>query len=133
MLTLFSYSLSALPIDLILPYLCKGCPLFLSGPLGVGKTTLIRALIQRVCGIETVVPSPSFPILLPYPHAIWHADLYRIAHGDDILPLDLVSLMETERCVIEWPERLGKHTPKYATALTLSYHEDPHQRWLSLG
>ena len=52
----------------------------LSGPLGVGKTALARALI-RALGHQGEVPSPSFAIVQPYEELeppVWHVDLYRI-------------------------------------------------------
>ena len=37
----------------------------LSGPLGVGKTALVRGLIEAL-GHEGEVPSPTFAIVQPY-------------------------------------------------------------------
>ena len=52
----------------------------LSGPLGVGKTTLVRGFLAGL-GHSDEVPSPSFAIVQPYealePPA-WHVDLYRL-------------------------------------------------------
>ena len=52
----------------------------LSGPLGAGKTTLVRGLLAAL-GHEGEVPSPSFAIVQPYETLdppVWHVDLYRI-------------------------------------------------------
>ena len=79
----------------------------ISGPLGVGKTTLVRGYLAAL-GYPDEVPSPSFAIVQPYealdPPA-WHVDLYRLepAEVDD---LGLDELVGGEGIVaIEWAER----------------------------
>ena len=58
----------------------------LSGPLGVGKTALARALLHAL-GHEGEVPSPTFAIVQPYEllhPPVWHVDLYRIEDAGEI-------------------------------------------------
>ena len=82
----------------------------LAGDLGAGKTTLARATL-RALGVEGTVRSPTYTIAEPYETRIgriWHLDLYRIAHPDEIEYIairDLVS--ESAACLVEWPERGG--------------------------
>ncbi|MBA2635763.1 MAG: tRNA (adenosine(37)-N6)-threonylcarbamoyltransferase complex ATPase subunit type 1 TsaE, partial [Sphingomonas sp.] len=52
----------------------------LSGPLGVGKTSLARAILYGL-GHRHEVPSPTFAIVQPYEEIeppVWHVDLYRL-------------------------------------------------------
>jgi tRNA threonylcarbamoyladenosine biosynthesis protein TsaE len=86
------------------------------GPLGAGKTTMIRAM-ARVLGVTDPVRSPSFTIANIYaaPVTVNHLDLYRL---EEILEEDVLAL-EDYVCsdavtLVEWPEagaaRLGPPT-----------------------
>lgn len=104
-----------------------GDVLLLSGPIGAGKTTFARALIRAATGNPAEdVPSPTFTLVQTYPAKgaeIWHADLYRLSHPDEIHELGLDAAMEEAICLIEWPDRLGDLAPE--TALTLEFRAGP--------
>ena len=92
----------------------------LAGPLGIGKTTLVRGLLQAL-GHEGEVPSPSFAIVQPYEEVtppLWHADLYRIDDPSDLQELGLDAIMDDGVLIVEWPERAGPAA--FADALALS-------------
>ena len=100
-----------------------GDVLLLQGPIGAGKTHLARALIQARLGRAEDVPSPSFTLVQTYTAAgtdIWHADLYRLSHPDEVLELGLDDAFATAICLIEWPDRLGRSTPENALHIALS-------------
>ena len=100
-----------------------GDTLLLHGNIGAGKTHLARALIQARLGRLEDVPSPSFTLVQTYTAAgidIWHADLYRLSHPDEVLELGLDDAFTTGICLIEWPDRLGKSAPANALNITLS-------------
>lgn len=107
------------------PRLGAGDILALSGPIGAGKSVLARALIQtrlRAHGVEEDVPSPSFTLVQTYqagPLEIWHCDLYRLTHADEVLELGLEDAFDTALTLIEWPERLGADLPARALRLDL--------------
>lgn len=97
-------------------HLKAGDCVLLSGPIGAGKSHLARALIRARLGRFEDVPSPTFTLVQTYQAdvEIWHADLYRLSHPDEVLELGLEDAFSHAICLIEWPERLGKHAPKDA-------------------
>ena len=100
-----------------------GDTLLLQGPIGAGKTHLARALIHARLGHAEDVPSPSFTLVQTYTAGgtdIWHADLYRLSHPDDVFELGLDDAFASAICLIEWPDRLGRSTPEGALQIALS-------------
>lgn len=96
--------------------------LLLSGPIGAGKSTLARAFIRARCGAAEEVPSPTFTLVQVYEDGkteIWHADLYRLNHPDEVWELGLDDAFTGAITLVEWPDRLGKHLPEGALHLTL--------------
>jgi tRNA threonylcarbamoyladenosine biosynthesis protein TsaE len=100
-----------------------GDTVLLEGPIGAGKSHLARALIRARLGRMEDVPSPTFTLVQTYEAAdteIWHADLYRLGHPDEVLELGLEQAFGTAICLVEWPDRLGPHLPADALHLQLS-------------
>lgn len=101
-----------------------GDVLLLSGPLGAGKTTLVRGL-ARGLGCTDPVRSPTFGLVHRYDGGrlpLWHVDLYRLGNGADLDPLGAdVWLAGGDVVVVEWPERAGEAFP--ATSLRLTWTE----------
>lgn len=96
----------------------------LSGPVGAGKSHLARAVIRTRLGTEEEVPSPTFTLVQTYAHPdgdIWHADLYRLSHPDEVIELGLDEAFDSAICLVEWPDRLGNLVPPSAIHLRLSY------------
>jgi tRNA threonylcarbamoyladenosine biosynthesis protein TsaE len=94
----------------------------LSGPLGVGKTALVRGLIAAL-GYAGEVPSPSFAIVQPYEELdppVWHVDLYRIEDSSEIEELGLDAAADAV-LLVEWPERAGVAAWPNALRLTLDF------------
>lgn len=97
----------------------------LSGPLGAGKTTLVRGLIGAL-GYSGEVPSPSFAIVQPYEELsppVWHVDLYRIEDAAEIEELGLDGASNAV-LIVEWPERAGSGAWPDALRLSLEYRPD---------
>ena len=101
----------------------------LSGPLGVGKTALVRALLGAM-GHKGEVPSPTFAIVQPYEELdppVWHVDLYRIEDTGEIDELGLDAADEGV-LVVEWPERAGAGAFPGALRLVLDFADDGARR-----
>jgi len=96
----------------------------LCGPLGVGKTTLVRGFLAGL-GHSDEVPSPSFAIVQPYealdPPA-WHVDLYRLEDKSELEELGLDAAGEAI-LLVEWPERAGEDAWPDALRLSLDFAE----------
>lgn len=83
----------------------------LSGPLGAGKTTLARGVLNAL-GHDGEVPSPTFTLVQAYDAPslrlpVWHADLYRLAAAGEVEELGLDEILAAGVLLLEWPERLG--------------------------
>ena len=96
----------------------------LSGPLGVGKTALARAMLKAL-GHQGEVPSPTFAIVQPYEDLappVWHVDLYRVEEAGEIEELGL-DAAEQGLLIVEWPERAGPGAFAGALRLVLDFAE----------
>jgi len=88
--------------------------LLLDGPLGAGKTILVKGLAAGLNVDPDEVTSPSFTLVNPYSGrlSLFHIDLYRLDAGASAAhAVDLQDLLANEDAVIviEWAERLGKY------------------------
>ncbi len=95
----------------------------LSGDLGVGKTSLARAIIQASIGEPCPVPSPTFTLVQTYdlPEGrIWHFDLYRLGSADEVLELGWDEAV-SEISLIEWPERGEGYLPADCVTISLAF------------
>ena len=93
----------------------------LSGPIGAGKSHLARAFIRQRLGRMEDVPSPTFTLVQIYDAdvEIWHADLYRLSHPDEVAELGLQDAFSHAICLVEWPDRLGNLAPEHAIRIEL--------------
>lgn len=113
-----------------------GDVILLDGPIGAGKSCLARAFIRARLGQEEDVPSPTFTLVQVYEAdgvEIWHADLYRLTHPDEVWELGLDEAFETAITLVEWPDRLGRHLPAMALHLRLEAKGDGRRAVLSGG
>ena len=87
--------------------------LLLNGPLGAGKTTLVKGIAKSL-RIKEPITSPTFPLSQHYQSGsppLIHIDLYRIEEQSSANEFFLQEEEESKAMgalmVIEWPERLS--------------------------
>lgn len=80
----------------------------LRGPLGAGKSVLVRAVLRGL-GVAGAVPSPTYTLVEPYATArgpVYHVDIYRLHTGADMVALGVEEWRDEGALVlVEWPER----------------------------
>jgi len=99
-----------------------GDALALSGDLGAGKTTFVRALVHALHGSDVPVSSPTFIFRQRYDGTppVEHLDLYRIDDPLDAAELGLDEAFGPDRItVVEWPERLPGLVPPGAIRIRI--------------
>lgn len=80
-----------------------------TGPLGAGKTTITRLLLQR-CGVTDLITSPTFTYVNVYENnqgqTFYHFDCYRIKALDEFRAagFDEYLYQPQSFALIEWPE-----------------------------
>lgn len=87
------------------------------GELGVGKTTLIRGILDAK-GVHEGVRSPTFNLLQEFDTdpPILHADLYRI---DSLRGLGIEDYEATHALLIEWADRFDAFWGDDAVAIRI--------------
>ncbi|MHB1921256.1 MAG: tRNA (adenosine(37)-N6)-threonylcarbamoyltransferase complex ATPase subunit type 1 TsaE [Chitinophagaceae bacterium] len=110
------------------------------GPMGAGKTTLIKALCQ-VKGIQETVSSPTFSIINEYkgweqegcPITIFHLDLYRLSDSLEARQAGVEECFYQDSiCLVEWPQRAPSLFPKGTVGVFLRFGPDPLSRILEI-
>jgi len=89
-------------------FLVRGQVIALSGELGAGKTTLVKAIASGI-GIpkEVIVSSPSYTLINEYEGRmpLYHFDLYRLESASEIYDLGFSEYIEDNGIsVIEWAD-----------------------------
>jgi len=88
--------------------------ILLNGPLGAGKTMLVKGIAAALGIDQEDVTSPSFTLVNPHPGRLllYHIDLYRLDEGASAahaVDLDEILTDENAVVIIEWAERLGHY------------------------
>src|SRR5437762_14384603 len=94
--------------------LAGGEIILLNGPLGAGKTMLVKGIATALGLDEEEVTSPSFTLVNPHRGRLllYHIDLYRLDTGASAahaVDLDEILTDESAVVIIEWAERLGHY------------------------
>lgn len=108
----------------------------LYGPLGAGKSTLVRAACRGV-GVAGSVPSPTFTLVIRHESSdgrpVWHADLYRLETSALLVDAGWPELLEGEETVfVEWADRAGDWLPADRWDIELGFTQQPETRRVSI-
>lgn len=86
----------------------------LSGPLGAGKSCLVRGM-ARGLGLTGPIPSPTYTICREYSGgraAFQHWDFYRLGDGDDLESTGFADKVEEPAVIaIEWADLFAEELP----------------------
>ena len=101
----------------------KGSIVTFRGDLGSGKTFFCRHIIKCLCGTDTKVVSPTFNLLQIYQaknFEIYHFDLYRLKHLEEIYELGIEEALAGHVCLIEWPSIIDNILPQDTISIEMS-------------
>ncbi len=113
----------------------SGSVVALTGPLGAGKTTFIKAVAQSL-GVTEEVTSPSFIRLNIYEGdlTVYHIDLYRVKDQSEFLALGFDEYLDTEGVtLVEWAERAAGVFPVSTVTVALDYSDDGLSRTITVS
>ncbi len=100
----------------------------LYGPMGVGKTTFVKA-VCRCLGVEDDVSSPTFAIVNEYVtnagESLYHFDFYRVNSIEEAMDFGYEEYFYGGcRCFIEWPEKIDELLPEDIVNCVFSENPD---------
>jgi len=97
----------------------------LDGPLGSGKTCIVRGIAEGLGIDPSLVTSPSFILMQRYTEGalgLVHIDAWRMRGEQDLMDLGLEEILAAKRDVvaIEWPSKVATALPRSAVHLTIT-------------
>jgi tRNA threonylcarbamoyladenosine biosynthesis protein TsaE len=99
-----------------------GTVIGLVGPLGAGKTKLVRALASSLGVDPEAVTSPTFVLIHEYEGTlpVFHFDAYRLAGAADFEALGVGDYWDAGGvCLVEWADKVAAAMPRPTWWLTI--------------
>ncbi|MDK2978585.1 MAG: tRNA threonylcarbamoyladenosine biosynthesis protein TsaE [Bacteroidales bacterium] len=98
------------------------------GPMGVGKTTFIKALCNELDVVE-IVTSPTFALINEYQTSngeiIYHFDFYRIKKIEEVFDFGYEDYFYSGNyCFIEWPDKVAEILPENVVFVQMIENKD---------
>ena len=98
------------------------------GEMGVGKTTLIKALTKKL-GVTDATSSPTFSLVNEYQAAnnqlVYHFDFYRINTETEAMDMGVDDYLYSNNwCFIEWADKIPNLIPNSHSVITISLQAD---------
>lgn len=98
------------------------------GEMGVGKTTLIKALAKKL-GVCEVTSSPTFSLVNEYQttsnQIVYHFDFYRLNHEIEALDMGADEYLYSGNwCFIEWAEKIPNLIPEPHSVISIRLLSD---------
>lgn len=99
-----------------------------NGNMGVGKTTLIKALAAEL-GVTNATSSPTFSLVNEYQanegQLVYHFDVYRLNKESEALDIGIDDYLYSGHwCFIEWAEKIPNLIPEEHSVIHLSLTAD---------
>src|SRR5204862_6390012 len=113
--------------------LFPGAVIALVGPLGAGKTHLVRAIAEGL-GIadSRAVTSPTFVLIQEYTARlpIYHFDAYRLRTAAEFADLGVHEYLEGDGvCLVEWADRVEACLPAEHLQITITITGETRRRF----
>lgn len=94
-----------------------------NGEMGVGKTTLIKA-VTKALGVIEATSSPTFSLVNEYQtqkgKIVYHFDLYRLKKEEEAYDIGIDEYLYSDNwCFIEWAEKIPNLIPREHTIIKL--------------
>jgi tRNA threonylcarbamoyladenosine biosynthesis protein TsaE len=109
----------------------------LVGPLGAGKTRLVRALAEALGADPRAIASPTFVLIHEYEARlpIYHFDAYRLKSLAEFEDLGVADYWAAGGvCLVEWAERVAGLLPQSAWSVRIAAPgPEPDRRTFELG
>lgn len=104
--------------------LLKHKVVILEGSMGMGKTTLIKAIVKAL-GIDETTGSPTFGLVNHYENGenvAYHFDFYRIENQSEAFDIGFEEYLYSGNwCFIEWAEKVSSYLPDEYTTIQIHW------------